>query len=99
MIKVLKIACIIIAAAALSGADTQRIHPSIRTELRRFAQDMTDQMATNEQHEWGFDRLQEEYRQLAYEFANTNNKETISYLTVRVANAAMMLRHYGDKIK
>jgi len=97
MPKGLKIACIIIAAAALSGADTQRIHPSIRTELRRFAQDMTDQMAESDEHEWGFDRLQEEYRQLAYEFANTNDKETISYLTVRVANAAMMLRHYGDK--
>lgn len=97
MITLFKLAPITLVAVTLSSADTNRIHPSIRTELRRFAQDMTDQMAENEQQEWGFDRLQEEYRQLAYEFANTNNKETISYLTVRVANAAMMLRHYGDK--
>jgi len=79
------------------GAESHNLHPQIRRELRSFANDMTWQMVYNDDNGWGFDRLDQEYQKLRYEFANTNDPDTISYLSVRLANAAMMLRHYRQK--
>ena len=90
---------ILLAASSifLMGAEYRSLHPQVRRELRSFANDMATQMVYNDDDEWGFDRLDNEYQKLRYEFANTNDPDTISYLSVRLANAAMMLRHYRLK--
>ena len=90
----------VLLAQRVTMADPEKykgIHPEIKQELRSFANDMALAMSENDNQEWSIERLELEYRQLRYEFNNSNHQETIHWLTVQLANSAMMLRHYRDK--
>ncbi len=88
---------IVVSVLCLLGAEPRDLHVEVRRELGAFTQEMVSQLMTGEDRHWGFDRLSEEFQRLQYEFTTTNDADTISYLAVRVANAAMMMRHYRNK--